>query len=205
MTQVVVVCKTRMKQGLCLGGLTLDAKQKIRLLTAEGHNQPTNTPFQVGDIWECLLDPVRDAQKPHTEDMHVLRQRRLRRLPDIKTCLLAALEQVPRLLGEAFGGTLRLTESGSAYVSECGNLPDYAHEFWQPTMGLRLQRDSKQRAYYVFEEAVPRPFRLRYVGVDNCPKRIPPGSLLHLSLARPWQPKPFVEKRCYLQLSAVFV
>ncbi|MCY4466190.1 MAG: hypothetical protein OXE46_11710 [Chloroflexi bacterium] len=204
MTQVLVVCKTRMKQGLCLGGFTLPGKQKIRLLTADGQNQPTNTPFQVGEIWECLLDPVRDAQKPHTEDMRVLRQRRLRQMSDVKTCLLAELKQAPRRLGEAFNGTLRLTERGSAYVSESGDLPDFAHDFWQPTMGLRLQRDGK-RAYYVFEKAAPRPFRLRYVGVDNCPKRIPPGSLLHLSLARPWQPKPTVEKRCYLQLSAVYV
>lgn len=203
MTQVLVVCKTIMKQGLCLGGFTLDHKQKIRLLTADGQNQPTNTPFQVGEIWECLLDPVRDTQKPHTEDMRVLRQHRLRHMSDVKAFLLSALDP-PRRLGETFGNYLQLTGRGSAYVSEERGLPDYAHAFWHLQEGLLLQRDGK-RAYFVFAKAKPRPFRLPYVGVGTCPKRIPPGSLLHLSLARPWQPKPSVEKRCHLQLSGVFV
>lgn len=201
MAKVLVVCKTRMNQRLCLGGLTLDDRQKIRLLTANGQNQPTDTLFQVGEVWECLLDPVRDAQKPQTEDTRVLRQRRLR---DPKAFLLEILKQVPTGWLELFEGTLQLSPSGSSFVCERTSLPSYAHEFWRPELPLRPQTD-RGRVYYVVEGARSR-VRMRYSGLATAPNFIPPGSLLHLSLARPWKPPDArMEVRCYLLISAIYL
>ncbi len=141
MTQVLVVCKTDMKPGRCVGGLTLDKHEKIRLLTPDGYNQPTSTRFQVGDVWECRLDPRPAIKRPHTEDVRVLRAQHLRSLRDPKAFLLEILKQVPTGWLELFEGTMQLAPSGSAFVCERTGLPSYAHEFWRPELPLRRQTD----------------------------------------------------------------
>jgi hypothetical protein len=49
---VVVVAKTKIKDMLCVGGLSKDGCKGLRLLQANGHNQPSNTPFQIGENLE---------------------------------------------------------------------------------------------------------------------------------------------------------
>lgn len=205
MTQVLVVCKTQMYKGLCLGGLVLDSNRKIRLLTPQGYNQPDNTPFAVGDIWECSLVPKSEMRKPHTEDMLVMRQRFLYPVLDMHEYLLARLKLRQSHKSALFDGLVRYTGRGSGYISERTGVPDYAHAFWRPAFGLNLCQDER-RIYYEYEEPDWRKFWLPYVGLDEPVEWIAPGSLLHLSLARWWSPNDKeVEKRCYLQLSGWFL
>ena len=204
MTQVLVVCKTRMSRELCLGGLVLGSNDRIRLLTAEGGNQPVNTPFEVSAVWDCALEHKPAIRKPHTEDMCVLRQRFLGCLPNARDFLLDSLRIKPTHKSRLFEGLLHYTEPGSAYISEWTGLPDYAHEFWRPMYGLRLRQERK--SYYYYEDPDShKKFRLPYSGLDEPVEWIAPGSLLHLSLARWWSPNDEVEKRCYLQLSGWFL
>ena len=205
MTKVLVVCKTRMKVGFCLGGIQERSYDMIRLLTPEGANQPEETDFEVGDIWECLLDPVQDGQKPHTEDMRVLRQRFLQRVPNLRQFLLERLNIKQTHKSALFEGLWKSTQPGSAFVSERTGLPDHAHEFWRPVFGLSMRKE-RGKVYYEYEDPDSRnKFRLRYVGLDEPVKRLPPGSLLHLSLARWWQQPGTREERCFLQLSGWFL
>ena len=203
MTQVLVVCKTRMKTGLCLGGLTLDGMLKIRMLPADGWNQPTTTPLEVGQVWDCLLDPARGAKKPHTEDMRVLRQRLLRNMPDMRGWLLDNLRDFQRHRDDLFGGTLERKDRGSAFASERRGLPGYAHEFWLTEADLALRRDGR-RDYYFAQGMSAGPLRIPFVFLESPPRRIPAGSLLHLSLTRPYAPNPSAEAVCWLQISAIY-
>lgn len=205
MTHVLVVCKTRMYTGLCLGGLTLGGNDKIRLLTPAGNNQPVDTPFDVGDVWNCVLEHKPAIRKPHTEDMLVMRQNRLGSLPNARRFLLDSLQIQPTHKSRLFAGLPRYTEAGSAYISEWTGLPDYAHEFWRPMYGLRLQQREKSAYYYYEDPDSRRKFRLRYVGLDKPVPWLAPGSLLHLSLARWWRQPGIKEERCYLQLSGWFL
>ena len=205
MTQVLVVCKTRMYTGLCLGGLVLGSHDKIRLLTPAGYNQPIDTPFEVGDVWDCVLEHKPALRKPHTEDMRVLRQRRLGRLPNALGYLLDSLHIEPAHKSRLFDGLLHYTEPGSAYISEWTGLPDYAHEFWRPMYGLRLRQGKKSAYYHYADPDSRRAFRLPYVGLEKPVPWLRPGSLLHLSLARWWQQPGISEERCYLQLSGWFL
>ena len=207
MTQVLVVCKTKMDRSLCLGGLTLDELEKIRLLTPDGYNQPATTRLEVGDIWECRLDPKPALSPPHTEDVRVLRQQPVRRLSNPKAFLLDKLPHVPSRWTELFEGRLRASpSSGTTYVSEEKGLPGYAHEFWRPQLSLRRQIDRARDKVYYAVEGARKPRRMSYTGVAEAPDLIPPGSLLHLSLARPWTPRDGkIEPRCYLLLSAVYI
>jgi len=205
MAQVLVVCKTRMSTGLCLGGLVLGSNDKIRLLPPEGYNQPVDTPFEVGELWDCILERKPAGRKPHTEDMYIRRQRRLGRLSNPRDFLLGRLRIEPTHKSKLFDGLLRYTGSGSAYISERTGLPDYAHAFWRPMYGLRL-RQTEKSAYYHYEDPDwDERFRLPYVGLEDRVPWLVPGSLLHLSLARWWQQPGIREKRCYLQLSGWFL
>lgn len=205
MTQVLVVCKTRMKTELCLGGLVRGSYEKIRLLTQEGRNQPQDTDFHVGDIWECQLIPQAHMRKPHTEDMLVTPQRMLRRVSNMREFLLQRLDLEPSHMSTLFDGLLNYTKNGSAYISERMGVPGYAHAFWRPVFGLSIRREPR-KIYYEYEDSDSlKKFRLRYVGLAAPVSRIAPGSLLHLSLARWWRQPGTNEERCYLQLSGWFL
>ena len=203
MTKVLVVCKTRMQTGLCLGGITQRAYDRIRLLTPDGYNQPVDTPFNVGDIWECQLVHRPPLRQPHTEDMLVLRQDFIQRVTNMREFLMPRIQPKPAHQSALFDGLLAYTESGSAYVSERTGLPDHAHEFWLTVEALRLRRDGR-KLYYEPEASSSSRLRLPYVGLEEPVEWLPAGSLLHLSLARWWLRPGANEERCYLQLSGFF-
>lgn len=205
MTQVLVVCKTRMKTGLCLGGLVAGSYAKIRLLTPEGDNQPEDTDLAVGDIWECQLEPKRDTRKPHTEDMFVSPKGLVRRVPNMREFITERLRIEPTHKSRLFDGRLCYTRPGSAYISQRARLPDHAHEFWRPLYGLR-RRQVRHKIYFEYEDPDSRQvFRMRYVGLEKPIEWLAPDNLLHLSLARWWQQPGIKEERCYLQLSGYFI
>ncbi len=205
MTQVLVVCKTRMKTGLCVGGLVAGSYAKIRILTPTGHNQPEDTVFAVGDIWECQLESPRDTMKPHTEDMLVWPKQQVRRVPNMHEFITERLRIEPTHKSRLFEGRLHFTKPGSAYISQRASLPDHAHEFWRPVYGLRRRRE-RHKIYFEYEDPDSRQaFRMRFVGLDNPVARLEPGCLLHLSLARWWRQPGVNEERCYLQLSGYFI
>ncbi len=204
MTKVLVVCKTRMKSGLCVGGLVERSYARIRLLTAEGYNQPTETKFNVGDIWECRLAPRR-GRKPHTEDMLITPRWLARTVPNMRDFLLQRLDLEAMPHSALFDGSLQVAKSGSAYISERGGVPAYAHAFWMPLHSLKLKHERNSHYYYLQDPYSRNRFRLPYVGLDEPPPTLPPGCLLHLSLARWWLRPGTREERCYLQLSGIFI
>ena len=204
MKLVLVVCKTRMKKGLCLGGIVQGTYRKIRLLTPEGENQPENTVFNVGDIWFCELSPKPNTEKLHTEDMLVSPNRLRHHVPNMRDFLLRHLKLEHCHHSELFDGLLRYTRNGSAYVSRWAGVPNYAHTFWLPKNALELRQERNRNYFYYKNPTDSDLFRLPYVGLVDPVNWLAPGTVLHLSLARWWRQPGVREKRCYLQLSAFF-
>ncbi len=204
MTKVLVVCKTQMDNELCVGGLTLDNYELIRLLTSTGGNQPEDTKFDVGDVWDCKLEPKRFMKKPHTEDIMVTPKQYLGEMPDAKEFLINALDLKRSRKRTLFDGFVEYTNAGSGYICERLGVPGFAHAFWRPKYGLR-KRMEKGKIYYVYLGPSSRKFRLKYVGLETPVERLRPGSVLHLSLARWWNQPRVWELRCYLMLSGWFL
>lgn len=69
--RILIVSKTHMRGMACVGGLTLDGSQNVRLLQSNTLNQPQNTPYEVGDVWELNFRPRPDIIAPHVEDVLV--------------------------------------------------------------------------------------------------------------------------------------
>ncbi len=209
MVQVLIVAKTKMQTGICLGGLVLDDCRSVRLLPSQGHNHPKGERIDklvhVGEVWDLTLKemPNREIRPPHTEDIRVSRGRRIQKIPNLRDFLLERVH-APFVHPEAlFDRLIRFTQNRRGFVSPAGGLPPYSTGFWRFEKTLRKHRvDGKTRYIYPDDDAnwtldVP------YVGFQKPPDNIPAGILLRFSLARGFRNDP--QKRCYLQLSGWFL
>lgn len=200
---VLIVAKTRMNTGLCVGGLGLDNDRSVRLLPLLGHNQPNETAFAVGQIWDLDFNIVEGTVAPHTEDVRVTKSVFVRSLKNISTFLSKRVRIFPANPQSLFDGMLRLTGSGSAYISQRTGVPSYSTCFWRPDRPVKKLEGQKIR-YHIRHSA--RNFEVTYVGTEPAIDEIPPNTLVRLSLARWWRPEDVdVEERCYLQLSGWYI
>ena len=69
--KVVIVAKTRMGSGACVGALTFDGRS-LRLIAADQDlNDHFNMDYQVGEVWEIETRPDREIIPPHFEIFHI--------------------------------------------------------------------------------------------------------------------------------------
>ena len=69
MNTVLIVSRTQMSHGVCVGGIVEETNEFIRLHTDTGGNLPTEAPYQIGDRWHMLVESAWNARpKPHVED-----------------------------------------------------------------------------------------------------------------------------------------
>ena len=66
--KVLIVAKTHMKNAFCVGAYDITSKANIRLLTSSEDNQPTNTKFNVGQLWEMEYIKRATIIPPHVEE-----------------------------------------------------------------------------------------------------------------------------------------
>ncbi|MFO7630921.1 MAG: DNA helicase RecQ [Caldilinea sp.] len=200
--KVLIVAKTRMGGGACVGGIALDDGRSVRLIDAhvEAH-QGGGMHYAVGEVWEIDASPAAQAELPHSEDTIVQSSRRIGRMSNPA----AFVEQhMPPAVGgvEAlFEGRLRRTTGGALFVAASSGLPGFSTCFWRPDRPLR-RVETGYRIRYVYPsdsgEAT-----LVFVGFQDPPAEIPAGTMVRISLTRPWRPpeRPDEEPRCYAQLS----
>lgn len=197
---VLIVAKTRMSSGYCVGGLVLENNRSVRLLPVNGHNQPRSTQFEVGQIWDLSLQKVNDAKSPHTEDVRVLNQRYMRSVSNLSELLQGRVKIFSSTPHELFDGLIQFTGNGSGYISHTKGVCEYSTGFWKPERQLILT-DDEGKVRYLYRHPYLN-FRISYVGLDEAVETIEPNTLLRLSLARWWKPDNVdIEERCYLQLS----
>jgi ATP-dependent DNA helicase RecQ len=202
--KVVIVAKTRMGSGACVGALTFDGRS-LRLIAADREtNDQFNMDFQVGEVWEIETQPDPEIIPPHIENVVVTHKRRLGPITGIETFIEQQMPPVSGGVDVIFEGLAQTTRMGSLYIAEHTGLPIQSTMFWIPDQPLQRIDDRKRIRYrYPINDNGP---TLTFTGFQEPVPEIPAGSLLRVSVAHWWRPEqmPEGEYRCYVQLSGWF-
>ena len=203
--KVLIVAKTRMGSGACIGGIT-QAGESVRLISTDmDAHDGAGLEYDVGDVWEIESAPAPGIIPPHVEDIIVHSKRRL----PCRTNPIAVIERfMPPGIGgpEAlFDGLTQFTSNGALYIAESGGIPPYSTTFWRADQPLVRDTTSKRVRYRYSPEDGGQ--SLTFVGFQEPPQSIPAGTLLRVSLAHRWRPDDgsVAEHRCYVQLSGWFL
>lgn len=190
---------------VCVGGFDLDAHRNVRLLNAQGYNQPANTPYQIGEIWDIAYRPRAGCEPPHVEDVLVASSTRVGAEPNLEVFIRQNCPVVEGPLNGAFGGHLQYTGAGSAFISRGAGIPEGSVCFWETNAPLRRD-DYETKVRYAFRQGLTNR-HISFVGFQEPVGAIPQGSLVRLSMARWWKPKdaaPDEPEKCFLQLSGYY-
>lgn len=208
MVRVLIVAKTHMSSGVCVGGLTRDTNRNVRLIPPGRFNQPFNTPFEVGQVWELDFHDVEEIIPPHVEGVVVTKQRLIGNVKNMREILMQRVHLWEGGTEQLFDGLLCLTGS-SGYISESQGIPSCSTGYWIPDRPLTLYEREDNKIYYHIDRETnsryPSTNSIKYVGFAEPIEQIPAGTLVRVSLARWWEPDGANEKRCYLQLSGWYL
>jgi ATP-dependent DNA helicase RecQ len=199
--KVVIVAKTRMSSGACIGALTFDGRS-LRLIAPDtATNDHFNMEYTVGEVWEIEGGPPPELLPPHTENIVVGHKRRL---PPIDDLAAFCWRQMPPRAGGPevlYDGLAQRGKTGALYIAQATGVPGYSTLFWQPDRPLVRVTDSK-RIHYCYGDS-DEGCTLTFVGFQEPVEVIPAGSLVRVSLAHWWraEDRPHDEFRCYVQLS----
>ena len=197
MTKVVIVSRTRMGSGVCVGGLTRDTCANVRLLPDEAvHAHPDDAPYRIGDVWDLDLEKPVAVCPPHVEDMIVRRGRRVAVQTGLDFWLREHVEPWEGDASTLFDGALQQTASGTAYVGHA-DLPTSSVGFWLPGKPLALEA-ARPRYRTTLDGA---PISVAYVGCELAATEIPAWTLVRVSLARWYSPGGDAFEGCWLQIS----
>lgn len=202
MATVLIVSKTQMRNGVCVGGINEDTHELIRIHNERGGNLPTDAPYEIGDRWNMSVETAWNVRSaPHTEDKQTMPFRKIGNVgvQGIKDYVFrnAGLLRIARgSIANAFQGTLHFVGNKN-YVNHA-NVPSYSTEFWIADKDLThsIQFD---KHYYYYDNV-----RIKLVGFQPPINRIPAGTIIRLSLAN-WWDDGSGEERCYLQLSGWYL
>ena len=199
--QVLIVAKTHMKNAACVGGFEISSKRDVRLLTANGENQSSNTDLEVGQIWNIEYSDRSQLIPPHFEDVQIIKREFVKiqnSVGDFLKSNATIWRGDPRIL---FEGKVHFGRGQSGYITNEGGIPSQSVGFWLADKDLELTILDDQKHYYYFGEG-GEIFAFPYVGYSGIVGTIKIGTLIRVSLARWWKPNERVEeKRCYCQLS----
>ena len=208
MVQVLIVAKTKMKTGICLGGLVAGSYRSIRPLPAQGYNHPQNKRIRVGEIWDLTLKemPKREIAPPHTEDVRIIQEQYLRTVPasKLKAVLLKRVRAPFVHPSALFDGLIQFTYKQRGYVSRSAGLR-YSTGFWRFDQPLHKYETGGAARYFYLDHLDDGTevlvLDVKHIGFDEPLETIPPGTLLRFSLSRGYLDNP---DKCYLQLSGWF-
>ena len=203
--KVLIVAKTRMGGGACIGAITEDG-ESVRLIPFnEDPQEGANREYEVGDIWEISAERVTDLIPPHIENVVVHEKRRLGSANNSISSIERFMPPSNGHPRELYEGLLQSTASGALYIAKQNGIPSYSTTFWRPDQPLHRDTDGKRVRYrYPTENGG---YTLTFVGFQEPLEVIPAGTLVRVSLANWWRPEdmPNAEKCCYAQLSGWFL
>ncbi|GAB6008008.1 dual OB domain-containing protein [Dysgonomonas reticulitermitis] len=215
---VLIISKTKMLHGICVGGLLANGLS-VRLLNANGYNQDINTEFNVGDVYTISYIERTPVETPHVEDILVINQQFKFKFNTVAQ-IISFIKEKSKLeiwkgnIKSLFNGSLHWTKSGSGYISKLGSIPSQSTGFWITDKDL-IRNDYGDKIRYVYHDSLDSrnddlwsfavdsgTKYISFVGLQEAIDKIPAGTLVRVSLARWWnRPNSEDESRCYLQLS----
>ena len=70
MATVLIVSRTQMANGICVGGINEDTGELIRLHNEKGGNLKSDAPYMLGERWNLNIERAWNSRPiPHVEDM----------------------------------------------------------------------------------------------------------------------------------------
>lgn len=203
MARVLIVAKTRMGDYYtCVGGLNLDTNESVRLLKPGNSNQSANTPFNIGQIWDIEYVKRQDLELPHVEDVIIQSFKYKDHITNLKEFLLYRVQPWRGGINRLFGGYLTLQDK-KAYIAINTQYPKESTGYWISDKPL-WRKELEDKIYYI-HNFKNQPYEIKYVGLADPIRQVPAGALVRVSLARWLQPRGYVEKRCYLQISGWYI
>lgn len=214
--RALIVARTKVGSERCIGAIDRESGESLRLLgSAFNPNREYECyegghRFHIGEMWKLKIRRPKRVYRPHLEDVVVVTGRKIYKLASLQETIEGFFQPSHGPITEVFrGAELKTTREGSAYF-DASDPPPNSTEFWYANQDL--ERVDKGRGYGY--EATARGnfgygwetkhFRLSYRGEPLAKPVIPAGTLVRLSLARPWRPPDADDsfpKRCYMQIS----
>lgn len=187
MSTVLIVAKTRMKQGrICVGAHDLADFRSLRLFHHDGSRLSEDADLEIGEVWELEYVPRPNPVPPHLEDVLVKPDGYFVRSEPDPAELVMQRDIVWSGVDEVFDGCLSFSDAGSAYVPEGGPLPTRSTGYWQPDHDLDLYESFDKPRYRWTGEGELN--GVGYVGLSAPAQTIPAGSLVRLSLSHAFPP-----------------
>lgn len=201
MATVLIVSKTKMANGVCVGGINEQNGELIRLHNERGGNLTADAPYEIGDRWEMSVATawnVREA--PHVEDKQTSP---IKKLGNVGISGIVDYVRNHNLGNRFYMGHLNGTFDGCLqsriYVTR-DKVPCYSTQFWAPDETL-THVVSFEKDYYLY-----RSLKIKYVGFLPPVAIIPAGTIVRLSLANWFDGKgAWSDERCYLQISGWYL
>lgn len=198
--RVLIVSKTRMQHGVCVGGMVMNTSRYVRLMERGNRYQSSDTPFEIGQVWDLRAIDRNPVQAPHVEDIIVLEKKLVDQVDDMATFIRDrnTIDHIGGFDG-LFEGLVRCTPAGTGYVPADGPMPQRSVGFWVSDRPLALSQDYKTKYVY---SPWPDTRKLSYVGFPDPIEEIPAGTIIRVSLSKLYTPpEGSAPSGYYLQLS----
>jgi len=206
--RVLIVAKTHMKSGACISGLARSSNRGIRLIPKDRLNQSTGTDFDVGQIWDIEFQEAVEVDPPHVEDVVVINKQYVGRVASLRETLMKRI-QPWRGGPECLFDNMITVGQKNCYVSRSAPIPNCSTGYWLPDRQLILNQENGKSRYLIEykdkagNSNTPRTLSVPFVGFASPIEKIPPETLVRVSLARWFAPSS--EDRCYLQISGWYL
>lgn len=203
--KVVVVAKTRMGRGACIGALTFDGRS-LRLIASDREtNEQFNMDYQVGDVWDIEATEDPEIVPPHIENVIVKNKQFLAPISGMIEFIETQMPPISGGIEILFDGLTQTTNAGARYITARTGIPQRSTLFWRPDQPL-IRDDVQKRIRYRYPDKEDGS-TLTFVGFQEPLEEVPAGTLIRVSLAHWWCPKekPQGELRCYVQISGWFL
>ena len=201
MATVLIVSKTKMANGVCVGGINEESGELIRLHNERGGNLTIEAPYEIGERWEMSIETAWNVrEKPHIEDKQT---KPIKKIENVGVSGIIDYVRNHNLGNRLYAGALDRTFEGCLqsriYVTrDC--VPSFSTQFWIPDKVLN-HVVSYDKDYYIYQG-----LKIKYVGFLPAIARIPTEAIVRLSLANWFDGKgKWSEDRCYLQISGWYL
>jgi hypothetical protein len=205
MATILIVSKTQMKNGVCIGGINESNGEFIRIHDENGANLKSDAPYEIGDRWNLNIQTAWNVRPvPHTEDKQTSPINKIENV-GIQGIIRYVRDHVYNLGKRITQGSIKNTFDGRIKFLGTKNfvnredIPSFSTQFWIPDKDLTHVVWYKNH-YYMYED-----IRIKFVGFQTPIDYIPAGTIIRLSLANWWNGDGSGEDRCYLQLSGWYV
>lgn len=199
MATVLIVSKTQMRNGVCVGGIIEQTCELIRIHNERGGNLSDDAPYEIGDRWIMNVEDAWNARpEPHVEDKQTSP---IEKINNVGLSGIINFIRTHNFGARLTNGRLEETFEGCLFIQGNRNfvnredIPSFSTQFWIADSDL-IYTEQFGKHYYRYKQT-----RSKFVGFQEIVKRIPAGTIIRLSLANWWDGDGSGEDRCYLQLS----